>query len=122
MAKPSRNRRNWMKISLALFIVVAMLAALVTGLFFGLSKSPEELIRDGKTALQQGKYADALKSFQSAVDKDPNNVDALIGLGLAQYYSGNAADAVTNLKKALELDPNNPDKEQIEQLIQQSGL
>lgn len=52
------------------------------------------------------KYKDALRSFQDAVKLNPNNKEALVGMGSAEKARGRLDHAEMNFKKALALFPN----------------
>lgn len=52
------------------------------------------------------KYKDAFKSFQDAVKLNPNNMEALVGMGSAEKARGRLDHAEANFKKALGLFPN----------------
>lgn len=55
------------------------------------------------------KYKDALRSFQEAVRLNPNNKEALVGIGSAEKARGRLDQAETSFKKALKLFPNAPE-------------
>jgi len=59
----------------------------------------------GQAALQQGRYADAAGSFQTALTEDPNRTAALVGLGISRYAQGAYDDAVASLGQAVRQDP-----------------
>ncbi len=48
-----------------------------------------------------------IESHKSALRKDPNNLQALIGLGNVYYQTGRDREAVESFGKALALDPSN---------------
>lgn len=49
----------------------------------------------------------ALSALQQVAKAEPNNVEALRLLGIAQLRAGNPADAVASLERAVKLDPRN---------------
>jgi serine/threonine protein kinase/tetratricopeptide (TPR) repeat protein len=53
-----------------------------------------------------GKYEEAAKQFQSAVELEPSNEDAYIGLAGAYDHLGKTQDAETTYKKIVSLRPN----------------
>lgn len=70
----------------------------------------EQSILNSNLSLVQGKmnqWDGALRSAQSAVDKDSTYVKAWWRLGQAQVAVGKVTEAVTTLEKALSLDPSN---------------
>jgi predicted Zn-dependent protease len=53
--------------------------------------------------------ASALSYFKSEAEKNPRDVDALLGLAVTQAKLGQMPDALTNFNRALELSPKDPD-------------
>jgi tetratricopeptide (TPR) repeat protein len=60
---------------------------------------------DGRVALQAGRYADAARHFEDALARDPNRLDALLGLGIARYKEGKLAEAVAPLARVVARQP-----------------
>jgi len=56
--------------------------------------------------LEQGKYRTAEKQYQTVLEKNPNNLDALSNLGVVYFRSGKIRSAESTLKKALAIAPN----------------
>jgi Flp pilus assembly protein TadD len=56
--------------------------------------------------LRQRKYRTAEKQYQTILDKNPNNVDALSNLGVVYFRTGKIGTAESTLKKALAIAPN----------------
>ena len=54
-----------------------------------------------------GRYDAAIEAFLSALDTDPSNVDALLGLGDAYRLKGNMEEAEAVLRRAIGLHPGN---------------
>jgi tetratricopeptide (TPR) repeat protein len=59
----------------------------------------------GRTALRQGRYAEAASSFEKALKEHPDRMDALVGLGIARYEQRAFDDAVAHLGRAVAQDP-----------------
>ncbi len=59
----------------------------------------------GNLALSTGRHKDAEQSFNKALDLNPADVDALLGLGYAFHRQNKLADAEANLKKAVDIHP-----------------
>lgn len=56
--------------------------------------------------LRQRKYRTAEKQYQTILENDPNNVDALSNLGVVYFRTGKIGTAESTLKKALAIAPN----------------
>ena len=61
----------------------------------------------GQTALHDGRYLEAAARFSEALADDPASVDALLGLGLAQYHLDSFQAAVGFLGRAVLAAPAN---------------
>lgn len=93
------------------------LCGLVTLLFAGApapgqdeAPPPVSSADPGQQATMQmihGRYAEAEQSFQHLLESDPNNVEALAGLGMALGRQFKLNDADTTFDKVLALQPNN---------------
>jgi cellulose synthase operon protein C len=59
----------------------------------------------GFTELNNGQIKEAEAAFQTALAKNPQDADALGGLGLVRLRQGNAAEARTLLSRAIAADP-----------------
>ena len=64
-------------------------------------------IARGGAFLDGGRYADALKDFDKAVDLDPGSTEAIACRGLAHAWLGHAAAAKADFDRAADLDPTN---------------
>jgi len=64
--------------------------------------------RDGQVALLTGDNTDAVTYFEAALAKNPTNVTALVGLGIARYRLGSFAEADRALDDALAQAPDLP--------------
>jgi tetratricopeptide (TPR) repeat protein len=56
---------------------------------------------DGRSLLREGRYVDAAERFEQAVASEPENVDALVGLGLARYKLADFEEAAGVLDRAV---------------------
>jgi Tfp pilus assembly protein PilF len=74
----------------------------------GLS-SIDQHIAAGYRALGAGNIASAQREYRSALELDPNNVDALLGTASAAARGGNPAMAGAAYAKVLRLEPGNKD-------------
>lgn len=59
----------------------------------------------GVEAAKQGRYAEAVTGYEEALNRDPNRLDALIGLGIARYKLGALTEAIEILEKAVARTP-----------------
>ena len=66
-------------------------------------------IETGYRALASGDVAAAQREYRSALDLDPNNVDALFGTASAASRAGNSTLAAAAYAKVLRLEPGNQD-------------
>jgi tetratricopeptide (TPR) repeat protein len=62
----------------------------------------------GYRELVAGDIGAAHKSYAAALDADPLNVDALLGIATIEARTGNRMLAASHYRKALEVDPRNP--------------
>lgn len=65
-------------------------------------------VATGYEALRNADLAGARRAYEAALNTDPANVDALLGIATVEARSGNGAAAATGYRKTLELDPRNP--------------
>jgi len=63
----------------------------------------------GKTALRDGRYAEAASKFETARKERPERTDALVGLGIARYGQRIYDEAVAYLSQAVSRDPKRAD-------------
>jgi tetratricopeptide (TPR) repeat protein len=68
-------------------------------------QSLDESLRMGTEAIRSGHVADAEKYFTSALRADPENPQALMGLGVADLRLGKPEAASESLKRALDKNP-----------------
>jgi tetratricopeptide (TPR) repeat protein len=73
-----------------------------------LREDPEVYTALGRVEAQQGRPADALRSFSAALRAAPRHPDALLGLGNALLALGRAPEAITPLREAIRADSTNP--------------
>jgi hypothetical protein len=64
-----------------------------------------ELRRQGAEALRRGEYPEAVACLRAAVQADPQDVEALVLLGVASSQNGDHAGALQVLDRAAELAP-----------------
>tara|TARA_B100001750_G_scaffold64695_1_gene51384 strand:- start:318 stop:545 length:228 start_codon:yes stop_codon:yes gene_type:complete len=64
-----------------------------------------ELVKTGKKQLEDGKYSDALDSFQKALSLNQNNPDLWNLKGITLRSLGRYNEAIECFNKSLEIDP-----------------
>jgi Flp pilus assembly protein TadD len=65
-------------------------------------------LMDAWQALQQGRVEQAESLYQSALQAEPQNVDAVLGLAAISARQGRTEQAIRYYERALELEPRNP--------------
>ena len=65
------------------------------------------LITFAAQELKRGNLTNTVSALKLALNIDPKNSDAYIGLGRAYFKDGRIFDALNNIRKAILLDPNN---------------
>lgn len=104
-------KQRWFAITLLFFI-------------FGLAGSSSaqdqsiQYYQAGNSFYSQKNYEQAISSYQSAIQMNPNLWQAYQGLGNSYYAKGDKANALTNYQKALAINPNNPQLSQFVQTLQ----
>src|SRR5581483_11948991 len=92
-----------MRICVVLRLVIVSAAA---GAFAQRPSQPvDDSLRKGTDAIRAGRYEDAAKWFQAAVEAAPDNPSAHMELGVAELGLGRPADATDSLRKAIALHP-----------------
>jgi tetratricopeptide (TPR) repeat protein len=71
-----------------------------------LSSELQDVAIAAQKNLRQRKYRTAEKQYQTILEKDPNNLDALSNLGVVYFRTGQIETAESTLKKALAIAPN----------------
>jgi Flp pilus assembly protein TadD len=66
-------------------------------------------VQAGYLALSAGNVANAQTEYLAALQLDPNNVDALMGVATVAARDGNSKAAAAAYTKVLKLEPGNPD-------------
>ncbi|HEY9880927.1 MAG TPA: tetratricopeptide repeat protein, partial [Leptolyngbyaceae cyanobacterium] len=64
-------------------------------------------VRQGYTLLSGNRVNDAINAFQTILQRNPRDVDALLGLGIAYRRAGRDAEALATYQRVLEIEPNN---------------
>ncbi len=75
---------------------------------YWLFKDADLLNLRGEAIMRLGEYELAEKDFQTAIQYQPQFVDAQINLGIAQIKSGKRKEGFLHLRNAYQTNPNNP--------------
>ena len=62
-------------------------------------------LSEGTKLFGEGKYDEAIVSFEKVVDKFPNNIEGYYNLGLSYLRKGDVDQAIASFEKAAELNP-----------------
>lgn len=72
----------------------------------GLPSDPRELVSQGDRARVKGDYERARTLFSAAIDKNPNDSEALAGLAAIAYAQRDLTGARTSYKRVISINPN----------------
>jgi len=91
------------------FIIFAIMAAVLSGLFFGCRTIQPELAKAysdrGRNELIFDNYKGAIEDFTKAIEFNPEDTDLYVGRGLAYLKNGDNGAAKSDFDKAISLDP-----------------
>jgi Flp pilus assembly protein TadD len=87
------------------FAFVCCLAACLPLELFAQSAEVQLAFKNGVSALQSGRNADAEREFRNVVKLDASLPEAHLDLGLVLGREGKMTEAITSVRKALQLDP-----------------
>ncbi|MFQ5457714.1 MAG: tetratricopeptide repeat protein, partial [Myxococcota bacterium] len=92
---------------LAWILVVGIFLALPAGVILLVSVEERATVHRsaGKRLLTQGDYEKAIEAYSAALNEDPDDIDALKGLGQAAYRAGNLEMAESAFRRAAAIDP-----------------
>jgi len=71
------------------------------------AETSEEWVKYGNQVFDQGKYEDAIKYYDAALNINASNIEAWFNKGSALYYLGRCKEAVKCYDNVLIIDPNN---------------
>ena len=71
------------------------------------TRSPDSYITEAESLYAEGKFAQAIETYEKAIESDPTNPSVFITLARLQVYTGNYEEAATNAENALLLNSNN---------------
>ena len=71
-------------------------------------KTPRAKFRAGTRALARGRFDDAITLLRDASDADPDNIVALLNLGIAYHRTGQHTKAIEHFETVISLKPDEP--------------
>ncbi|HMD88892.1 MAG TPA: hypothetical protein VKF38_06995, partial [Anaerolineaceae bacterium] len=71
------------------------------------TRSAESYVTDARALANEGKFTQAIQTYQQAIEADPKNITNYIEEATLQIYSGAYTDAITNAENAILLNQNN---------------
>ena len=111
-----RRRLNPFGVILVVVLVGALIyfdrtvASTIPALFVSTptpTREPESFITDAQKLEAEGKYAQAISTYNQAVLADPRNPASYLALARLNIYTNNYAEAIKNAENALMLNNNN---------------
>lgn len=69
------------------------------------TKNLQELLDDGDKNIRAGKYDDAIKNFNDAIEMNDQLIEPYNGRASAYFFKGDFDKAIADFNKAIELDP-----------------
>ena len=88
------------------FFIIFLLGLTLIGSWTGCAPAGARALLKGERLIKEGKYAEAVKSFEEATAALPDNAKAWNHLGLGYQYAGDPKRAAQAYQKALTLDRN----------------
>ena len=88
---------TFLRITLLIFLILVNLAGALT--------ESQTLVNHGNDFVKSGKYDEALKAFDKAIELNPQNPIALDGKGTALYNLNKSNEELKAFDKAIELNP-----------------
>ena len=85
--------------------LVVCLAALASVAVGTQAPTPEELVKQGRALVSQGKLDEAVSQYRQAIRLSPQSFDARLALGIALDLQGQYAEARTHLNEAIRRAP-----------------
>jgi tetratricopeptide (TPR) repeat protein len=85
------------------YIVFILLLVLITS---GCQQTLEDLFSEGNSLYRQGKYDEAIKTYDEVIRLDPNLEEAWNNKGVALDDQGKYDEAIKAYDEAIRLDPN----------------
>ena len=83
--------------------------------------NPEDVFNQANTAFVSGKYADAIRDYESLTTQSGYSAALLYNLGNAYYRNGQIGHAILNYERAFWLDPNDADIRANLQFVQRAA-
>jgi len=95
------------KVLLPLLVLIAI-ASFIFYWRVGVEKVPGDyLVKKGNYRLEDGQPAEALKEFSLALEKNPDHIEAHLGLAITLMQLGKDNEALEEFDKTIAMDPKN---------------
>ena len=88
-----------------LILIITLFSSSFSATFSG--ETIESFILEGNENFNKSKYEDACHNYREGLDKQPENLPALLGLTSSLYQLELYQDTTRELKKAIQLSPRN---------------
>lgn len=120
LASPQRRRRRRLFVAVVGVVLLALGAGLVVAQSAGRRSASDQVTGDIRSTTRnqlddalglaaEGRYDDAIATYNDILDTQPNQVEAMTYKGWVQVLSGDIDDGVVALTDASRLDPDYPD-------------
>jgi Tfp pilus assembly protein PilF len=85
-----------------------LLAVFLLGVSLAYAETAQDYIHRGIGYHDAGDYANAIASYDLAIQVDPSNAVAYYGRGTVYFTQGNIPEALNDFNQAIAIDPNDP--------------
>lgn len=106
--KPAKRKRRWPWIAAAAAAGVCLIAFFCFAATRGEKMRAQRLLRDARSAAEEGNSEQALELYQQAAEADPNLIPAYAEAGQLLADMGHVDRSIEALTKGLEANPENP--------------
>nr|WP_228025038.1 tetratricopeptide repeat protein [cf. Phormidesmis sp. LEGE 11477] len=106
-----KQKWRWLDNTVVRVVAVVILLSACVGIGASLSQTQSEadrLLAEGNQLILNGALTEGLALIEEAISLEPNSVELLSSLAIAQAFLGDTNAAIANYEKALEIEPDNP--------------
>jgi tetratricopeptide (TPR) repeat protein len=86
------------------FSVISLVLANLSSPSAQMRDSPSDHAQQGTLFLSQGRWEEAIRALNTALQLDPNQAEIHANLGMAHYFKGDSASAIPEFQTAIRLD------------------